>query len=1141
MTRPLFPLALAALALLTSSAAQARPFAPPLAKAKAPPAWTLHGPAAPKGATVDGISGDGFSYSCAAIGDLFNDGGTIYAVGAPFLAHGAGNGAVFVYRAQPGAEPPPLPRIDSNQANCGFGQSVSPAGDVNGDGYPDLLVGAPTFDVAGHPDAGRAYLYLGNPTGFTATPSWQFDTGESNAQVGMKVAYAGDVNKDGYDDWLVSAPYHTNGESQEGVVYLFLGGAGALSTVPAWTQESDIAGAYSGWSIGTAGDVNGDGYADILVGAPYLTHVQSGDGAVWLFLGAPGGPSHTAARTWYGADKFFYFGSAVSTIGDMDGDGYADFAVGSPGYTSGQTSEGAVYVYHGASLAASILDAVPIESDVTQATYGSSVGPAGDINGDGLADFIVGAPNEANGGGAYGSAYVYYGNSGGVPNFDTALQNLTPGASLGTWVGTLGDFDGDGRSECAAGVLGATGAVAVLPGAPVLSPLDWVAGQGMVEERRFGMSAAALDADGDGYDDLVAGTPEGDDPSTLDWSGVVHLFRGGPKPFPSLDAYPYVGAAFDWSWNGAVQDSLGQSVANGGDVNGDGYEDLIVGAPGHTDGQPQEGQALLFYGSPSGPANAWKTEGNQPGANYGTAVAGAGDVNRDGYGDVAVGAPTGGALANEGTVAIYTGAAAGLSTVPAVVLSGGTNQAFFGQSVALVGDVDRDGFDDLVVGAPGVSAGEGRAYLYRGSATGIHAPASQVLSTGDAAARFGTHVSRVGDVNRDGYADVGVTAPRYSDGVLDEGKVMVFFGGPAGLAATPGWALEGGSSGRLLGRFPLRAGGDMNGDGYPDLLLADPQEAVPGADAGGVHVYFGTSSGPPTVTGFDMPGFFPGMQLGWAAVGDADFDGDGATDLAYTAPGFGFVGPNEGVIAVRLGNHVAEDNADRAIVPWRTDGTARIATGLRSNATTAFRLKGPGRSAAGRTRVRLEWEVKPLAAPFDLSGRVRGPWQSLGPVVPGNGTSAALDALASGLAPATAYRWRVRTRGASPYFPSTPWSSASRVGVTERMLRTAGGGLPVAVDPAPPAQVALAPVAPNPSAGTSLLAFALPQAGPVLLSIHDVHGRLVKTLLRGPALAGASQVSWNGADERGVRVPAGAYFVRLSFGDEVRLGKLVRL
>jgi hypothetical protein len=416
-----------------------------------------------------------------------------------------------------------------------------------------------------------------------------------------------------------------------------------------------------------------------------------------------------------------------------------------------------------------------------------------------------------------------------------------------------------------------------------------------------------------------------------------------------------------------------------------------------------------------------------------------------------------------------------------------------------------------------------------------------VLSTGDANARFGTHVSRVGDVNRDGYADVGVTAPHSSVGAHDEGRVMVFFGGPAGLAAAPGWSLAGGSSGRLLGRFPLRAGGDMNADGYPDLLLADPDEDLPGADAGRVRVFFGTSSGPPTVPGFDMPGFFAGMELGYAAVGEADYDGDGVSDLAYTAPGFGFVGANEGVVAVRFGNHVGEDNADRAIVPWRTDGTARITTGLRSNATTAFRFKGPGRSAAGRTRVRLEWEIKPLAAPFDLSGRVRGPWQSLGPVAPGNGTSAAIDVLASGLAPATAYRWRVRTRAASPYFPSTPWSSSSRVGVTERMLWTGGGALPVAVDPAAPAPLALAPAAPNPSSGASVLAFALPHAGPVLLSIHDVRGRLVKTLLRGPASAGAARVSWDGADERGVPVPAGAYFVRLSFGDQVRLGKIVRL
>jgi len=1135
---------------ITSVTAPGRVLRQPAAAAPgimmAPPPVSVDGRKAP---VTQGGLGDGFGTSFTTFGDLQNDGVSDVAIGAPYILNPSSTtGAVFIYLQNPAGGT--VQTLLSNQVNSSFGFSVAGVGDVNGDGYGDLLVGAPNYNPGSHPNAGQASLYLGNSFGFGAAPSWTFTTNEDGAGVGYAVAWAGDVNRDGYDDWIVGAPYHTNGEINEGAVYLFFGGAGALPATPAWTQESDQSEAAMGYCVSTAGDVNADGYADILVGTPGTTDSYINEGSVALFMGAPGGPTHFPARTWFGGQAGAELGISVATAGDVNGDGFCDFIAGAPYFSQGETNEGVAFVYQGAALPVLIGTPTTLQSNVANSEFGSAVGTAGDINGDGYADVVVGAPSIPQTHGA-GAAYVYYGSDFGTSaSSSDQLDSQLDNSRMGVAVGTLGDIDGDGRSDWAAGspTFNGSGLVSFRNGSLIFTSYDFFAAQGLVANRQWGLVGATLDSDGDGYDDLAMGSIAGG--SDTPYRGTLSLFRGSPHPFPSAGGYPFLGATPDWTYEGATPgDGVGCSLVNAGDVNGDGYEDLLTGGYGYTGGEASEGEALLFYGSSSGLVGTpvWQTEGNQTNAIYGYSVAGGGDLNGDGFDDVAVGAPQANlGQASEGSVSVYQGSALGLSHTPVVTLHSNQGNAVFGVSCAIPGDVNQDGYDDLVVGAPYFNDGslqEGAVFLYFGSPTGIHAPAAQELQINVTDARLGWSVARIGDVNGDGFADLAVGAPGFTDGESQEGRVLVYYGSVTGFVTPATWTLDGNEVDAQIGYLGLGGAGDFNGDGYGDVIVGEPVLDAGGVDAGRILLFPGGPTGLGTSPILDIISGYAGIELGAAVGGMADFNGDGASDLYYSAPQFDLAYPNEGAAIVRVGNTYDTWNANWPVAAWRTDGTAPIVPGQRSNSTTGFNLHATARSAAGRTRLKLEYEVKPQNTPFNFAGRGASAWQNTGGVLPGAGSKATVNAAVTGLLPATRYHWRARYRSASPLFPSSPWFGDERVGSTERMLSTAGGLLPVSVDPAlaAPGPLALAGAAPNPFTQSAALAFTLPRAGRAVLALYDVHGRLVRTVFDGAAPAGRTAAAWDGRDADGHSAPAGAYFTRLVFEGEEKVGKIVRL
>ena len=172
---------------------------------------------------------------------------------------------------------------------------------------------------------------------------------------------------------------------------MYLGSSSGLATSAAWTAESDQATAYFGYSVASAGDVNGDGYGDVVVGAYLYDNGSTNEGRVNVYLGSASGLSTSASWTAESDQAQAYFGRSVASAGDVNGDGYGDVVVGAHAYDNGEGDEGRVYVYLGSSSGLATSASWTAESDQAAAHFGESVASAGDVNGAVTGDREVGA------------------------------------------------------------------------------------------------------------------------------------------------------------------------------------------------------------------------------------------------------------------------------------------------------------------------------------------------------------------------------------------------------------------------------------------------------------------------------------------------------------------------------------------------------------------------------------------------------------------------------------------------------------------------------------------------------------------------------------------------------------------------------
>jgi hypothetical protein len=256
-----------------------------------------------------------------------------------------------------------------------FGMSLD-GGDVNGDTFADLIVGAPLWDN-GETDEGGVIVYFGAATGITTAGALTLEMNQAGAHFGHSVAFAGDTDGEGFGDVLAGAPMWDGGETDEGAAFLFDGSATGPAATPSWTYECNVAGAMCGEAVAGDGNLNGDAFADVLVGAP-------GAGEVYAFLGSATGLSTAADSTISGAaaDEF---GGAVAFAGDTNGDGLDDALIGSP------AAAGAAALYYGSATG---LNTTAVWSNTGAAAgdmYGAAVA-GGDFDNDGFSDLAVGAP-----------------------------------------------------------------------------------------------------------------------------------------------------------------------------------------------------------------------------------------------------------------------------------------------------------------------------------------------------------------------------------------------------------------------------------------------------------------------------------------------------------------------------------------------------------------------------------------------------------------------------------------------------------------------------------------------------------------------------------------------------------------------------
>lgn len=405
--------------------------------------------------TKHALPGENIGYTLSPAGDVNGDGYSDVMVSVYTNVFGVSkDGKVQLYLGTGNGIGNSPAWTSEGKGGTNFGESISSAGDINGDGYFDIIIGAPRYSN-GEENEGGTFVFYGSPSGLDPNPSWVMEGNQANAFFGASVSTAGDVNKDGYADVIIGASFYDGGETNEGRAFIYLGSATGLSKTPFFTAEGDQVNAFFGKSVAAAGDVNHDGYGDVIIGAPGYDHGQNNEGRAFLYLGTYMGMTQSAAWTGESNQADANYGNSVASAGDVNGDGFSDVVIGSNRYDEKMSNVGKIYVYMGSANGFSLYPDWTMAGTQIDGNLGISVSAAGDINGDGYGELIVGAYGY-NTQDPIGNVYIYYGSRTGVTNNSIVIDRIKyPGLNLGLSVATAGDINGDGYADVLAGITNA--------------------------------------------------------------------------------------------------------------------------------------------------------------------------------------------------------------------------------------------------------------------------------------------------------------------------------------------------------------------------------------------------------------------------------------------------------------------------------------------------------------------------------------------------------------------------------------------------------------------------------------------------------------------------------------------------------------